>query len=538
MQHCGCYHTSSLVGTNQSSFLYLFSSSAQLQVGTMSFVNTLRQWDEAITCADKQNLSEALQILLAIQEPNSKIYFDIGCLHLFNQDLDAAEKAFDRSIGKDEHLAIAFFQRGITFYKKERYEESLADFQHAFKALRGNQLIDYKALGLRYILYACEVLHNMALAQAQLGNWEKAQEHLVKALDYKTEAKLSLIDRALQSTLKQKLFKPVQFPANVLFKPNKNYVAELEKKDYLGKAKVVASVVPQDEFSGFSPLQPQVDEGPATPKAPEVLRALEGEPHTVLFEFVPETSDELAVVPGNIVFVLQKGADNWASVIFNERRGLVPYNYLERLEISLASKQNKDGNNQELVESEPPNQTPPIRPKRKRDLIPKGNSSDNTKSKASETTDSSLCVVKVRFAYNFALCVTLGTPYTTLAESISKKLSVPAPSIMLSSAPQATEETTIGANTEMDSVWSRANGGRLTLWCQIKDQADGKPQEQVHLVALHSYDSANPEDLSFHQGDTIIFLSRVNQDWLEGQCSGNTGIFPASFVEEVPVNDQ
>ncbi len=50
-----------------------------------------------------------------------------------------------------------------------------------------------------------------------------------------------------------------------------------------------------------------------------IHRALEGEPHTVLFEFVPETSDELAVVPGNIVFVLQRGADNWASVIFNER---------------------------------------------------------------------------------------------------------------------------------------------------------------------------------------------------------------------------
>lgn len=49
-------------------------------------------------------------------------------------------------------------------------------------------------------------------------------------------------------------------------------------------------------------------------------RALEeGEPHTVLFEFVPETSDELAVVPGNIVFVLNSGEDNWASVIFNER---------------------------------------------------------------------------------------------------------------------------------------------------------------------------------------------------------------------------
>lgn len=121
-------------------------------------------------------------------------------------------QAFDCSIGKDEHLAVAFFQRGITFYRKkrqekplssikcplsflirsedseafcnrhslvpnhcygeggvldakvinwiipvQRYEESLADFQHSFKTLRGNQLIDYKALGLRYKLYACDV---------------------------------------------------------------------------------------------------------------------------------------------------------------------------------------------------------------------------------------------------------------------------------------------------------------------------------------------------------------------------------------------
>ena len=50
-----------------------------------------------------------------------------------------------------------------------RYEESLADFQHAFKELRGNQLIDYKALGLRHKLYACEVsvsnAHQVAAAE-------------------------------------------------------------------------------------------------------------------------------------------------------------------------------------------------------------------------------------------------------------------------------------------------------------------------------------------------------------------------------------
>lgn len=58
----------------------------------MSFLDTLRQWDNACTVADGQDFSEALQIFLSIQEPNSKIYFNIGCLHLLNEDLSAAEK--------------------------------------------------------------------------------------------------------------------------------------------------------------------------------------------------------------------------------------------------------------------------------------------------------------------------------------------------------------------------------------------------------------------------------------------------------------
>uniref|UniRef100_UPI0037E88D45 neutrophil cytosol factor 2 n=1 Tax=Semicossyphus pulcher TaxID=241346 RepID=UPI0037E88D45 len=496
----------------------------------MSFLDTLRQWDEAVTCVDRGDLAEALKIFLSIKEPNSKICFDIGCLHLLNQDLEAAEKAFDCSIRKDEHLAVAFFQRGITFYRKERYEESLGDFQHAFKTLRGNQLIDYKALGLRYKLFACEVLHNMALSEAQLGNWEKAQESLVKALDFKTETKLNAIDKALQSTLKQKLFKPVEFPSKVLFKPNKHYVAELEKKDYLGKAKLLASVVPQDEFIGFAPLQPQVEDNPVRPKEPEVLRALEGEPHTVLFEFDPETSDELAVVPGNIVFVLQKGADNWASVVFNERRGLVPYNYLECLEISMASKQNEGQG-----VSVPPTREPPTRPERKQGVSRSDKSSGDTKPKEAQPADNS-CVVKVRFTFTFAVSVPADSPYALLIDKVSKKLNLPSAAITLSLTSEASGESVIDAGTEMKSVWSRAKDRRITVWCNTKDRTDGEPQTEIHFVALHSYESVNPEDLSFHQGDTITLLSRINQDWLEGQCNGNTGIFPSAFVEEVPLS--
>lgn len=33
-------------------------------------------------------------------------------------------------------------------------------------------------------------------------------------------------------------------------------------------------------------------------------------------------------------------------------------------------------------------------------------------------------------------------------------------------------------------------------------------QSQTHLMALHSYESSTPEDLEFHQGDTILLLSK------------------------------
>lgn len=41
----------------------------------------------------------------------------------------------------------------------------------------------------------------MALAHAQLGQWEKAKETLLTALNLRTEAKLSHIDRGLECIL-------------------------------------------------------------------------------------------------------------------------------------------------------------------------------------------------------------------------------------------------------------------------------------------------------------------------------------------------
>ncbi|XP_072544168.1 neutrophil cytosol factor 2 [Salminus brasiliensis] len=477
----------------------------------MSFVSTLRQWDEAVAYVEKGDVASALRTFLDIEEKTSKIAYNIGCLYLNADDFEAAEKAFDGSIRKDEHLAVAFFQRGITFYKKEKFEESLLDFQQAFKELRGNQLIDYKPLGLRYKLYACEVLHNIGLVHSKLGKWEKAQENLFKAINLRTEAKFSHIDQALESILKQKLFSLVVIKPGLLFKPNKHYVAELEKKDYLGKAKVLSSVVPADSFSGFAPLQPQVEDVPATPKAPEVLRALEGEPHTVLYEFIPETKEELAVLPGNIVFVLQRGADNWASVIFNERRGLVPYNFLEPLDITVASRVM-------LVTPTDINEAIPAPPRREAPSKP-----------IVGTGASSGCIVKVHFVFTIAIFITPGHPYQSMLQKISAKLKLPASALTLSYVKPGSEKRETVDESEMELLWSCVKNNRLTLWCS---STEDKSVTLKKMVALYAYEASTPEDLEFSQGDVITILSNVNEEWLEGECNGKIGIFPSSFVTD------
>ncbi|KAF4110946.1 neutrophil cytosol factor 2 [Onychostoma macrolepis] len=489
----------------------------------MSFVSTLRQWDEAVACVEQRDPASALSIFVNIEEKSSKIFFNIGCLYLNNSELDEAEKAFDRSIGKDEHLAVAFFQRGVTFYKKERFEESLLDFQQAFKQLRGNQLIDYKPLGLRYKLYVCEVLHNIGLVQAQLGKWEKAQENLLTALSLRADAKFSHVDHALDAILKQKLFPLVEIRAGLLFRPNKNYVAELEKRDYLGKAKVVSSIVPADEFSGFAPLQPQVDDVPSTPKVPEVLRVFEGEPHTVLYEFYPETKEELAVLPGNIVFVLQKGSDNWASVVFNEKRGLVPYNFLEPLDIvTMTSKpmQIEPLNENDDIPA-PPRRAPPSRP-----VGTEGPETVNAET--NNIREFSGCIVKVHFQFTIAVRIAHGQSYGVVLQTISSKLKLPASTLTLCYAKESIDERVNLEDSEMEAVWNSVKDNRLTLWCSV---TEGKRVPHEKVVALYSYGSSTPEDLDFKQGNVITVLSKVNDEWLEGQCNGKIGIFPSSFVK-------
>ncbi|KAM9108556.1 neutrophil cytosol factor 2 isoform 2-T2 [Megaptera novaeangliae] len=495
----------------------------------MSLVETISLWNEGVLAADKKDWRGALDAFTAVQDPHSRICFNIGCLHTILGSMPEAEKAFTKSINRDKHLAVAYFQRGMLYYQMEKYDSALKDLKEALTQLRGNQLIDYKILGLPFKLFACEVLYNIAFMYAKKEEWKKAEEHLALAVSMKSEPRHSKIDKAMESVWKQKLYEPVVIPVGRLFQPNEKQVAQLVKKDYLGKATVVASVVDQDSFSGFAPLQPQAAEPPPRPKTPEIFRALEGEAHRVLFGFVPETPEELQVMPGNIVFVLKKGSDNWATVMFN-------------------------GQEETSLESDipaPPHSSAPGRPQ----LSPGQKEKKEPKEvKLSVPTSYTL---KVHYKYTVVMEIQPGLPYSQVRGLVAKKLELLPEHTELSYRPRDSSELVVLSEDSMKDAWAQAKNYCLTVWCEntVGDQGfpdeteetkksdannqttEAQLKEGSQVVALFSYEATQPEDLEFLEGDVILVISMVNEEWLEGECKGKVGIFPKVFVEERATTD-
>uniref|UniRef100_A0AC11DIH2 Neutrophil cytosolic factor 2 n=1 Tax=Ovis aries TaxID=9940 RepID=A0AC11DIH2_SHEEP len=482
----------------------------------MSLAEVISLWNEGVLAADKKDWKGALDAFTGVQDPHSRICFNVGCIHTILGNLPEAEKAFTKSINRDKHLAVSYFQRGMLYYQMEKYDYAIKDLKEALTQLRGNQLIDYKILGLQFKLFACEVLYNIAFMYAKREEWKKAEEHLALAASMKSEPRHSKIDRAMESVW------------------------------------VVASVVDQDSFSGFAPLQPQAAEPPPRPKTPEIFRALEGEAHRVLFGFVPETPEELQVMPGNIVFVLKKGNDNWATVMFNGQKGLVPCNYLEPVELRIHPQQQPQEETSPKSDiPAPPSSSAPGRPQ----------SSPGQKGKE-EPKEVKLSVptsytLKVHYKYTVVMETQFRLPYSQVRDMVAKKLDLLPEHTKLSYRPRDSNELAPLSEFSMKDAWAQVKNYCLTLWCENTVGDQGFPDEPEEskksdannqttepelkegskVVALFNYEATQPEDLEFLEGDVILVISTVNEEWLEGECKGKVGIFPKAFVEQHAATD-
>uniref|UniRef100_A0A8C7EP32 NADPH oxidase activator 1 n=2 Tax=Neovison vison TaxID=452646 RepID=A0A8C7EP32_NEOVI len=218
----------------------------------------VRDWHRGVQAVARGDWGCALRLFSGDPEPPARMCFNVGCVHLLAGDPEAALRALDQAVTKDAYMAVGFFQRGVANFQLERFQEALTDFQLALAQLRGNTVIDYTQLGLRFKLKAWEVLFNVGAAQCRLGLWAEATRSLEEALSKGPEGAGDDLHTALGQLQKQVLLQPRQVPRGEVFRPHRRHLEHLEPVDFLGKAKVVSSAIPDDEHEDSQPRQPQV----------------------------------------------------------------------------------------------------------------------------------------------------------------------------------------------------------------------------------------------------------------------------------------
>lgn len=117
-------------------------------------------------------------------------------------------EAYARATKLDSFLAVAYFQMGVSNFLLGEFSEAMANFNEALLYLRGNTLIDYEQLGLKFKLYSCEVLFNRGLCYIYDQQLELGMRDMEFAAKEKQVEDHNVIDEAIREQAEVCLSKP------------------------------------------------------------------------------------------------------------------------------------------------------------------------------------------------------------------------------------------------------------------------------------------------------------------------------------------
>ncbi|XP_017360965.1 NADPH oxidase activator 1 isoform X3 [Cebus imitator] len=451
-----------------------------------SLGDLVRAWHLGAQAVERGDWARALRLFSGVPAPPARLCFNAGCVHLLAGDAEAALRAFDQAVTKDTCMAVGFFQRGVANFQLGRFQEALSDFQLALVQLRGHAAIDYTQLGLRFKLQAWEVLYNVASAQCQLGLWTEAASSLRGAMSNWPEGSLNGLESALDQVQRQSLLPLRQVPRGEVFRPHRRHLDHLEPMDFLGKAKVVSSAVPDDQRWAVRPQQPQgagMNHDASTP-----IR----------------DSARAGTQQGALHAQTEVSADSCTLAAHREQR----------------AQMEQDGRPTPLSPGLPAMGVP-------------GPSPSEDPAAAGEAglgCAEPLVTVTVQCAFTVALTARRGADLSSLRALLSQALPRQAQLGQLSyQAPGEDDRwVPIAGEESLQRAWLDAAASPRGLQLQCRG-AGGRPV-LYQVVAQHGYSAQGPEDLDFRQGATVDVLCEVDQAWLEGHCDGRVGIFPKCFV--------
>ncbi|CAG2191047.1 NCF2 [Mytilus edulis] len=217
----------------------------------MAFLETVRCWNEGVVAFQEDRYKDSLLSFNSILEPSARIQFNIACvLKGLSRENDCIVH-LGEAIKKDPHLAVAFYHRAVQYLKLKKYGEALDDLDRAEQSLRGSSFIKYSQLGLNFTLYKFEIQFNRAVCFARQGDIRTAVHMLIDAgkiaeeevhsrISVKTIQDLTLVKQEGYKGNLPSSFNEFEVPGECLFQPPKDMVANLGRKEYVAKSKVIA----------------------------------------------------------------------------------------------------------------------------------------------------------------------------------------------------------------------------------------------------------------------------------------------------------
>lgn len=220
----------------------------------MALKYELEQWGAAVEAYDAEDFDKALEIFETIAD-SAKFHFNMGLIYATLGEHEEACRQYKKAVKLDQFFAVAYFQKGVSHFLLGEFEKALGNFNDSLLYLRKNMLIDYEQLGLKFRLYSCEILFNRGLCYLYLGKTEQGMGDFTSSQKEKQTEEHDVIDEAI--SVQGQGFTVFSIPVGVIYRPPEGKLKNVKTKDYLGKAKLVAAVDPEDAFTGFSGAQQQ-----------------------------------------------------------------------------------------------------------------------------------------------------------------------------------------------------------------------------------------------------------------------------------------
>lgn len=215
----------------------------------MSLKAELETWAAALKAYDEEDFEKSLDLFSRIAD-SSKILTNMGLIYATLGEHEAAVEKFLEATGLDQYLAVAYFQCGVSNFLLARYDMAAKDFEEALLYLRGNQAINYEQLGLKFRLFSAEVLFNKGLSQIYMGRTAEGLTDMQEAARDKATDEHNVIDDAIQD--RGEGYTVFSIPVGVLYRPSEKKLKGSVTRDYMGKAKLVASSDSSDVTTAFS----------------------------------------------------------------------------------------------------------------------------------------------------------------------------------------------------------------------------------------------------------------------------------------------